>query len=42
MLWAIIIAFFMGGTLGMVLICLLSASREFDEDGESQEELILK
>jgi hypothetical protein len=42
MLWAIIVAFFVGGTLGMALVCLLTASREFDEDAESREEFITK
>jgi hypothetical protein len=42
MWWFIIVAFFVGGTIGMALICLLNASREFDDDGESQEQFILK
>ena len=42
MLWAIIVAFFVGGVAGIALVCLLTASREFDEDGEPWEEFITK
>jgi hypothetical protein len=42
MLLAIIVAFFVGGVIGMALICLLTASKEFDEDAASWEEFIKK
>ena len=42
MLWAILVAFFVGGTVGMALVCLLTASREFDEEAEPGEEFITK
>ena len=42
MLLAIIVAFFVGGVMGMAFICLLTASREFDEDAAAWEEFLTK